>query len=90
MTERQRCYILALIGEAGFQTPEAGLKALMAAGRELHPSSNAAFVMRAWDAGRRSLDTLTRDDASKVISGLKGAMAYDNPAIGIYRTRSRS
>ena len=89
-TERQRVFALAMMKEAGFADASLAIQALAEAGRKLHPASNAAYLTRAWDAGRRTLDDLTTREASKLISGLRAAMAYDNPPLGVYRRAKRN
>lgn len=54
-------------------TFEEAIAACAAAGRELHPSTNPAFLTRAVDAGRSTLETLSVTEASRLIKCLKRA-----------------
>jgi len=81
-TENQTAYIEALASQAGLSADEA-LAQCAAAGRDMHHATNAAFLTRAWDAGRVRVDSLTVREASKLITSLNGALNYGNPDLGV-------
>ena len=71
LTDKQIAYVTALANRAGFEDVNASIPVIAEAGRKLHPSSNSAFLTRAWDAGRRTLDSLDRYECSKLIAKSK-------------------
>ena len=79
LTDKQIAYVTALANRAGFEDVNASIPVIAEAGRKLHPSSSSAFLTRAWDAGRRTLDSLQRYECSKLIAALSGALKYGNP-----------